>query len=82
MNLRFLPLLLVSLVFPGAGGASQADPVATRLRIGGSGAPLGSMQLLAEAFKKSIRKPLSSSPPAWAAAAASRPCGPGRSILP
>jgi phosphate transport system substrate-binding protein len=50
-HLKFLPLLLALLIFPGAASADELVP-ASRIRIGGSGGALGTMQLLADAFKK------------------------------
>jgi phosphate transport system substrate-binding protein len=50
-HLKALTLLLALLIFPAAGSAGAQD-VNMRLRIGGSGGALASLQLLAEDFKK------------------------------
>lgn len=53
MSFKHLTLLLACFLFASAGrAADQADLVATRIRIGGSGGPLEGMRLLGEAFKK------------------------------
>jgi phosphate transport system substrate-binding protein len=45
-------LLWTLLIFPCVGSAQQAMPAAERIRIGGSGGALGTLQILADAFKK------------------------------
>lgn len=45
-------LLLALLIFPCVGSAEQAAPAAAKIRIGGSGGALATMQIVADAFKK------------------------------
>jgi phosphate transport system substrate-binding protein len=45
-------LLLALLIFPGVGSAETAAPAAAKIRIGGSGGALPTLQILADAFKK------------------------------
>ena len=45
-------LLLALLIFPGVGSAEPAAPAAAKIRIGGSGGALATLQILADAFKK------------------------------
>jgi phosphate transport system substrate-binding protein len=45
-------LLLTLLIFPCVGIAQQGMPAVEKIRIGGNGGALGTLQLLAEAFKK------------------------------
>jgi hypothetical protein len=64
-------LLLTLLMLPCVGSAQQGLQAPDRIRIGGSGGALGTLQILADAFK-TIPSP-SSWCPAWAVRAASRP---------
>ena len=51
-------LLLALLIFPAFGSAQQGMPTADRIRIGGSGGALATLQILADAFNKT-RAPVS-----------------------
>ena len=45
-------LLLALLIFPGVGSAEQAATAAAKIRIGGSGGALATLQILGDAFRK------------------------------
>ncbi len=45
-------LLLALLIFPGVGGAEQAASGVAKIRIGGTGAALATLQIQGDAFKK------------------------------
>ncbi|NMM08009.1 substrate-binding domain-containing protein [Polaromonas sp.] len=45
-------LLLALLIFPAVGNAEQAAPAAAKIRIGGSGGALATLQILGDAFRK------------------------------
>ena len=52
ITLRRIALLSLYLLVPAAGQAQHPDHAATRIRMRGSGSALGTLQLLADAFKK------------------------------
>lgn len=52
LHFRTVKLLLAWLILPSAGNAVQVEPAAAKIHIGGSGGPLGTMQILGDDFKK------------------------------